>query len=157
MAESSQPTPARKAGLMLPILVGLALAALGGGGAFYAVWAGWLLPQPAETDTADVDALPDLAFVPIDPVIISLPPGARSEHLRFTAQLEVNARHTDEVRLLLPRILDVLNGYLRAIDVAEFEDPAALMRIRAQLLRRIQLVVGDGRVRDLLITEFVLN
>jgi flagellar FliL protein len=29
--------------------------------------------------------------------------------------------------------------------------------MRAQLLRRIQIVTGEGRVRDLLVTEFVLN
>ena len=59
--------------------------------------------------------------------------------------------------LLLPRILDVLNGYLRAIAVSEIESPAGLVRLRAQLLRRIQIVTGEGRVRDLLVTEFVLN
>jgi flagellar FliL protein len=31
------------------------------------------------------------------------------------------------------------------------------VRLRGQMLRRVQLVVGDGMVRDLLITEFVLN
>ena len=59
--------------------------------------------------------------------------------------------------LLLPRIVDVMNGYLRALDAAELENPAALVRLRAQMLRRIQIVTGEGRVRDLLITEFVLN
>jgi flagellar FliL protein len=57
----------------------------------------------------------------------------------------------------LPRIVDVMNSYLRAIDPAEFDDSAALVRMRVQLLRRIQIVTGDGRVRDLLVTEFVLN
>lgn len=51
----------------------------------------------------------------------------------------------------------MLNGYLRAIAVSEIEDPAGLVRLRAQLLRRIQIVTGEGRVRDLLVTEFVLN
>ena len=32
-----------------------------------------------------------------------------------------------------------------------------LVRLRAQMLRRVQMVTGEGRVRDLLITEFVLN
>jgi flagellar FliL protein len=32
-----------------------------------------------------------------------------------------------------------------------------MARLRAQMLRRIQVVTGEGRVRDLLITEFVLN
>ena len=59
--------------------------------------------------------------------------------------------------LLKPRVMDVLNGFLRAVEVQELEDPAALIRLRAQMLRRIQIVVGEGRVNDLLIVEFVLN
>jgi flagellar FliL protein len=54
-------------------------------------------------------------------------------------------------------VLDVLNTYLRAVQARDIEDPAALARLRAQMLRRIQVVTGDGQVRDLLITEFVLN
>ena len=54
-------------------------------------------------------------------------------------------------------ILDVLNGYLRAVEMRELEDPSALVRLRAQMLRRVQIVTGEGRVRDLLVTEFVIN
>ena len=57
----------------------------------------------------------------------------------------------------MPRILDVLNTYLRAVEVRDLEQPASLARLRAQMLRRVQVVTGEGRVRDLLITEFVLN
>jgi flagellar protein FliL len=140
----------------LPLILAAALALVLGGAGFYATWSGLLLGghEPAEEAAAP---LPDIAFVPIEPVVISLPETARNAHLRFTAQLEVAGKHTADVTLLLPRIVDILNGYLRAIDVAEIEDPTALVRIRAQLLRRIQLVSGEGRVRDLLITEFVLN
>ncbi|MEL7416552.1 MAG: flagellar basal body-associated FliL family protein, partial [Pseudomonadota bacterium] len=58
---------------------------------------------------------------------------------------------------LKPRISDVLNTYLRAVSLDELENPAAMLRLRAQMLRRIQLVTGEGRVRDLLISEFILN
>ena len=92
-----------------------------------------------------------------DQMVLSLGAAAEGRYLRFTAQLEVPSAHADEVTLLKPRILDVLNGYLRAVDPAELEDPAALVRLRAQMLRRIQIVTGEGRVRDLLVTEFVLN
>ena len=44
-----------------------------------------------------------------------------------------------------------------SVALAELEDPAALVRLRAQILRRLQIVTGEGRVRDLLVTEFVLN
>ena len=63
----------------------------------------------------------------------------------------------EAARQMLPRIVDVMNGYLRAMDKAVLEDPAGLVRMRAQILRRIQIVTGEGRVRDLLVTEFVLN
>ena len=51
----------------------------------------------------------------------------------------------------------MLNGYLRAVEVADLEDRTALVRLRAQMLRRVQIVTGEGRVRDLLVTEFVIN
>ena len=89
--------------------------------------------------------------------MISLPPGASARHLRFAGQLEVTPEHAAEVSGLMPRVLDVLNTYLRAVEVRDLEEPAALARLRAQMLRRIQVVTGEGRVRDLLIAEFVLN
>lgn len=142
-----------------PLIFGAVAALLLGGGAFYATYSGLLLGGGAAHDAAkaDVGALPDIAFVPIDQMVLSLGAAAEGRYLRFTAQLEVPSAHADEVTLLKPRILDVLNGYLRAVDPAELEDPAALVRLRAQMLRRIQIVTGEGRVRDLLVTEFVLN
>ena len=50
-----------------------------------------------------------------------------------------------------------IDALQRSCTERELEDPAALVRIRAHLLRRIQIVTGEGRVRDLLISEFVLN
>ena len=148
--------PARKS--KLPLLIGLVLALVLGGGGFYAVYSGMLFSSHAqEEEEAAVEPLPDIAFVPLAPMVISLGKGGSARHLRFTAQLEVGKPHISDVTLLTPRILDVLNGYLRAVDVRDLEDPTALIRLRAQMLRRVQIVAGEGRVRDLLVTEFVLN
>ena len=142
----------------LPVILGLVLALVLGGGGFYATFTGLILsPAGHGSEGGAVGSLPDIAFVPVPPVVVSLGPGAGSRHLRFAAQLETAGAHQGDVTLLLPRILDVMNGYLRAVAVAELDNPAALVRIRAHLLRRIQIVTGEGRVRDLLITEFVLN
>lgn len=143
----------------LPLLLGLVLMLGLGGGGFLAVYSGLILGpgDAAERPAAPVTALPDIAFVAIEPMVISLGRPAGTRHLRFSAQLEVNKAHQSEVATLLPRVLDVLNGYLRAVEVTEIEDPAALIRLRAQMLRRVQIVTGEGRVRDLLVTEFVLN
>lgn len=154
--QNAEPTTPRRS--KKPLLIGGVLALLLGGGGFYATWSGLILgggeDHAAEEEVA---ALPDIAFVPVEPLIISLGPGGANRHLRFASQIEANGAHVEEVTLLLPRIADVMNGYLRALDAKLLEDPAALVRIRAQMLRRIQIVTGEGRVRDLLITEFVLN
>ena len=141
------------------LLIGLVLALLLGGGGFFATWSGMILGSgdPADKAHATPGPLSGIAFVPLQTMVVSLGPDSTSQYLRFTAQLEVVDGSAADVTLLAPRILDVLNSYLRAIETASIEDPQAMARLRAQMLRRIQIVTGEGRVRDLLITEFVLN
>ncbi|MGB8813596.1 MAG: flagellar basal body-associated FliL family protein [Paracoccaceae bacterium] len=160
MAAAEEPQDAApKKKSKLPLILGLVLALALGGGGFYATYSGMLFGHATEEHAAEeeVSPLPDIAFVTVDPVVISLGPAGDNSHLRMTSSLEVAKSYSEEVTLLMPRILDVLNGYLRAVEVAQLEDPTALVRLRAHMLRRIQIVTGEGRVRDLLITEFVLN
>ena len=157
-------TPPRRRGRR-GLLIGLVLAVLLGAGGFFAAYTGRLPPVLGATQDAAAGASPDrppapsadVAFVPIPPLVISLGPDSTSRHLRFAAELEVEPAALAEVGRLMPRVLDVLNSYLRAVDARQFDSPGTLLRLRAQMLRRVQIVLGEGRVRDLLVTEFVLN
>lgn len=154
-------TPKKKS--KLGLLIGLGLALVLGGGGFFAVYSGMLLGDSEAGAAADhgdavvVDELAPVSFVPLEPLVISIGRGANARHLRFRAELEVTPGVEADVTKLIPRVMDVLNSYLRAVEVADLEDPSALVSLRAQMLRRIQLVIGEGRVRDLLIMEFVLS
>ena len=161
------------------LMVGVILALIGGGGGFYATYSGMVSSllgggdghETAASDShgdasaEDGHAAPDgygmssgsTEFLPLESITISLGPRGQSRHLRFSAQLEVNPEHSADVSHLMPRIMDVLNIYLRALDPHELEEPAALLRLRAQMLRRVQIVTGPGFVKDLLVMEFVLN
>lgn len=145
----------------MPLILGLILALAGGGGGFYATWSGMILgPSDTATEVAQEEqlkGLPDIAFVPVEPLTISMNDGDTKSFLRFRAELEVPAVYKSDVELLLPRVVDVLNSYLRALQTADIEGPAALIRLRSQMLRRIQIVTGQGRVNDLLVMEFVIN
>jgi flagellar FliL protein len=171
-AETADEAPPAKPKKKLGMLLGLAGALALGGGGFYAVYAGLVDPAALAglvgggghgeggghgAAEGGVSVLGDVAFVPMEPIMISLAPGASAKHLRFAGQLEVMPEHAAEVAGLMPRVIDVLNTYLRAVEVSDLEEPAALARLRAQMLRRIQVVTGEGRVRDLLISEFVLS
>lgn len=149
----------------LPLIVGAFLATLGGAGGFFVTQSGLIggasieIAEHSETDpgTFEKTTLPDLAFVELDPLVISLPSGGSANHLRIKAQLEVVPEYRAEVEAILPRIVDTLYGYLMAVDIEDLSDRTALLKLRAHMLRRAQVIAGSNRIRDLLITEFVLN
>ncbi|KPQ20916.1 MAG: flagellar FliL protein [Rhodobacteraceae bacterium HLUCCA24] len=159
MSDASETGEPRGRGSRLPMVLGVVLAVAGGAAGFISVREG-LLPLPGDKPAehaAPGEPVDDVAFVPLDPIVVSLAPAAAGRHLRFTAELEVPPAHRGEVEALRPRVVDVLNGYLRALDETDLEAPGALVRLRAQMLRRVQMVTGEGRVRDLLVMEFVMT
>ena len=162
MADETEPEPTeeKKKGGKKGLIIGLLGALLLGGGGFYATYAGMILgpaAAPSNHGESDLPPLPEIAFIALDPMVISLGSAASSKFLRFSAQLDVDPASEEAVQTMLPRIVDVLNTYLRAVSEDELGKPAALERLRAQMLRRIQVVTEQGQVKDLLITEFVLG
>ncbi|SNR37288.1 flagellar basal body-associated FliL family protein [Puniceibacterium sediminis] len=149
----------------LPMIIGLVLALVGGGGGFFAVSSGLLFgggdhgeTQHAEDEhVVDSGPLPDISFVSMPQIVVTLGPGSLNKNLIFRADLEVPKGKVADVEMIMPRVVDVLNSYLRALEPRDIEKPSSLVRLRAQMLRRIQLVAGEDRVRDLLVMEFVLN
>lgn len=170
-AEAEEPPKKKSKPLLLALVGALAL----GGGSFYGVYSGLIPlpfggdPQGGEEDGAhavddskgktkakhDQMALP--AFVPVETLLVSLAPDANAKHLKISLQIEADPAQAAILAELQPRIVDVLNTFLRAVDTETFEQPRSMARLRAQMLRRVQLVSPPGSVRDVLIQEFVLN
>jgi flagellar FliL protein len=172
MTEAALPAPdAAPKGRSKGPLVGLLLGLLLGGASFGVIYTGLLDPTallgggghggPAAPHGGEANGGHGGAdagtFLPLAPITVSLAPNQTARHLRFTAQIEAAPGAMETVAAAEPRIIDVLNSYLRAVDVAELEDPTTMPRLRAQMLRRVQLVGGGEAVRDILITEFILN
>lgn len=153
---------AQKKSSKIPLILGLVFAIVGAAGGFYVTWSGMILSTNENFEKVEDEKAPkseslDIAYVAVDPLVISLRGGTASRHLKFRAQLEVPIEAEAEVSKILPRVVDVLNSYLRALEPADLEDSAALARLRAQMLRRVQVVAGADNVNDLLIMEFVLT
>ena len=182
MADDSDAAPeggeGRKKGGKKPLIIGAAAMVLCGAGAFAAVS---LLGGGEEPDAhAEAEAhggeeshaeaeghgeakgeeradVATVAFVPVDPLTISLEHGGAVRHLRFASQLEVPYARKFDVEAMMPRVVDALGGYLRALEPSMLADRDAHLRIRGQMLRRVKLVLGPEAVHALLVTEFVLN
>lgn len=167
--EAEEEPPKKKSKALLFGLIG---AVLLGAGAFYGVYSG-MVPLPfgseepkksaaakgSEQPDADVyDSLPtEAAFVPVEDLIISLGKDSAARHLKASFAIEVVPGQEAAILAIAPRITDVLNTYLRAVELSDLENPRAMTRLRAQMLRRVRLVSPEGSVRNVLIQQFVLN
>lgn len=143
------PKKGKKGGL----IVGLVLALVGGGGAF-AVTSG-MIPLGGGGGSHEPIG-EETAFVPVEPMTVSVGDSDNRRFLRFRAELEVEPARKADVEKVMPRVVDVLNTYLQSLSISDFEDPSSLLTLRSQMRRRIELVVGGG-VHDLLVMEFVVN
>jgi len=156
-AESTNTENEKKKSGLRPVLFGLLGALALGGGGFYAVYAGLIL-APGSNPAAQARDPQDLpTYLAIEQLTLSLASAEAAQHLRLSAHIEVAPGRLTEAEAFRPRFLSVMNTYLRAIEPRDLQDPAALIRLRAQLLRRLQMVAGEDLIKDFLITEFILN
>lgn len=163
----------KKKGLMGPLMIGVVAALLLGGGAAYGVMSG-LIPlgdAPAEEHAAgegaekghgaegghgEAENAEKPVFVGFEPLTVTLTRGGAPRQLRLELSVETDEHHSHDVEEMKPRILDALNTLLRAMDERELTEPAALDRLRGQMLRRVRIATDPNAVKDLLITEFVV-
>jgi len=164
--EAPEPaTPRKRRGaLLLPVVA--AVAVLVGGGA--AAWK--FLPGVAQKAQALIGRVEQPGALATQPVFIDLPemavtlPNAgHPRQMRIRLSIELAKGATDKVAadkaaadVLSPRVYDALLTYLRTLRDGEVDGGLGLDRLRADLYRRLSLVMGPGVLRDVLITSLIL-
>jgi len=97
-------------------------------------------------------------LVALDPFVVNLDEPGSPRYLKITVQAEV--REGGDVKIFEKNKLiihdDVL-GYLSGLHVAETLGAASKDHIRTELAERIGKVIGEGRVRRIVFTEFVVQ
>ena len=160
---AGEDTPKGKGGGLLPKLVMVVAMGLVSFGTVY------LLPRPDNTshdtpaseEAAHHDKAPDLGLVEdtgyleLTPLTITLQDDLRV--LKIGITLEILAGEEDYIDPSDPKIRDAFMGYLRALRLEQIEDAAFMAQMRAQLLRRAQLILGQDTVRGILITDFLVR
>ncbi|MCA8887618.1 MAG: flagellar basal body-associated FliL family protein [Parvularculaceae bacterium] len=111
----------------------------------------------AEEDDRTFVIAGDRAYFTPAPLIVSVKPNGRIRHLKISIAVETAPDGEAAFRNNALRIKDVLTTYLTAIDPMVLEQAGAIERIRAQLHKRISLVVAPARVDAVLITDFILS
>lgn len=77
--------------------------------------------------------------------------------LRILIALETPKDNTENIDPNDPRLRDAFMSYLRAVEVEKLEEISFLPNLRAQLLRRAKLALGEENVSGVLITDFLIR
>ncbi len=141
----------------LLILAGapLLLLAIGGG-----LWFSGMLPgshKVEEPATAQAQAAQPV-FIDLPEVIVNMNAGGRrATFLKMRIKLEIAAADQAAVQALQPRIMDLVQTYLRELRPEELRGSMGTHRLREELLSRINIAVAPARVRDVLFVEMLVQ
>ncbi len=153
----------------LVVLAVAGLVLLLGGGAGGAWFLGFFGPgEPPALSTEAAEAAEQEAaakrreavvFVDIPDILVNLQSaGQRARFLKLKVALEVeNETTADQVKGLLPRVMDSFQTYLRALTIDEVSSPGGLHRLKEELTARVNLALAPSRVDDVLVKEMLVQ
>ena len=146
--------------LLIIVAAGLVLV-LGGGGAglYFFVLAGSDETQVAENETPLPPTPPDVVYYDVPDIIVNIQSGdGNPAYLKLSTSLELdNPEEKAGVTALMPRIVDQFQGYLRELRIDDLKGSAGVLRLKEELLRRINAAAAPYRVRDVLLKEMIVQ
>jgi flagellar FliL protein len=78
--------------------------------------------------------------------------------LKIKINLELgNPESLPIVEKRLPRLIDQMQTYLRELRVEDLEGSEGLLRLREELLKRIQATADGADIKDVLFAEMILQ
>lgn len=149
--------PAKKFGLKKVIILVAGLAVVGGGG--FGAYKFFFAAKPHHEEKPVAVVKPP-AFYDLPEVLVNLSnPGAeRTQYLRAKIVLEVADQATvDQIKPVLPRVLDAFQSYLREMRSTDLEGSAGLYRLRDELTRRVNVAIAPSRINAVLFKEIVVQ
>ncbi|MBU6444364.1 MAG: flagellar basal body-associated FliL family protein [Alphaproteobacteria bacterium] len=149
----------------LLIIAAAALAVvLGGGGAGAWFFLFHAKPDAAKTKLAAAQAdapivPPKVAFFDMPDVVVNIQsPDGSPAYLKLSVALELKSGAEEAgLKVLVPRIVDQFQGYLRELRVGDLQGSESVMRIKEELLRRIKVAAEPYPVRDVLLKEMIVQ
>ena len=142
-------------GKRLTLFVILPLLLFGGGGA--AAYFGGLLGEGG--DEASGRESKTVIYYDLPELLVNLNSGGkRNTFLRLKVSLEIeDAEAVERLDLVLPRIIDNFQVYLRELRLDDLNGSAGLFRLKEELLVRVNAAVTPVRINDVLFREMIVQ
>jgi flagellar FliL protein len=145
---------------ILMIAVPALLLVLGGGGA----GAYFFLFKSDDTHQAKAEeevplTPPKVAFSDMQDILVNIQSNdGTPAYLKLGVSLELeNDEQKAALEPLMPRITDQFQAYLRELRLDDLKGSAGVLRLKEELLRRVNVAAAPYKVRDVLLKEMIVQ
>ncbi len=153
--------PSKKMGIF--IVVGILLFVIVGAGGVFA-WMKFSSPSKAEQTTTkhakETAGQDDVSgpIVDMSPFIVNLADAGTPRYLKVAIKLELNddnavTRFNDRI----PRVRDSLLLLLSSQESEKIRGVKAKLGLKDQIFERVSVIVGEGSIRSVFLTDFVVQ
>jgi flagellar FliL protein len=141
---------------LIIMIAGSLLVVGGAGGGAYVFLGG---KHGHEEKVAQAPMKPPPAFYDLPELLVNLQsPAGRSSYLKARIVLEVeDAKLVEQIKPLMPRVMDAFQTYLREMRQSDLEGSAGLYRLRQELTRRVNVAVAPSKINAVLFKEIVVQ
>ncbi len=145
--------------LMIGVPVIVLLLGGGGAGAYFFLFAG----HEEGEKTAHVEEAPltppEVAFTDMQDILVNIQSSdGAPAYLKLAVSLELeNEEEKTAFAPLMPRITDQFQAYLRELRVDDLKGSAGVLRLKEELLRRVNVAAAPYHVRDVLLKEMIVQ
>jgi len=102
---------------------------------------------------------PQVAFFDMPTMVVNIQSSDPTPaYLKLSVSLELaTAEEKPGIQALMPRIVDQFQSYLRELRIDDLHGSAGTLRVKEELLRRINMVAAPYPVRDVLLKEMIVQ
>ena len=142
--------------MLLIIVPALLLAVGGGAGAYFFLKSG-------KSDVAKADEVPltppKVAFSDMQDILVNIQSNdGTPAYLKLSVSLELDDdAQKVAIQPLMPRITDQFQAYLRELRLDDLKGSAGVLRLKEELLRRVNVAAAPYHVRDVLLKEMIVQ
>src|SRR5580698_985864 len=146
--------------MLMVIAAALVLVIGGGAGSYFFLFRS----APAQQMTADaapqIPAVPpQVSFFDVPDILVNVQSADGSPaYLKLSLSLELDAdAEKPGIQVLMPRLVDQFQSYLRELRLDDLKGSAGVLRIKEELLRRVNAAAAPYKVRDVLLKEMIIQ
>ncbi len=144
--------------VLLYVLPALILLGAGGAAGYY-----FLLATPSEQESAaateQIEDPTKIVFYDLPDILVNLNSGGKqNNYLKVTIALELKSEEDRRVvHAVLPRIIDNFQIYLRELRLEDLNGSAGPIRLKEELLVRLNASLDVSRINDILFKEILVQ